>query len=113
MRFGNNDLDAVLLGARIREARERLRLSQGDLAAMVSKDQRAISEYENGVRKLAATDLVLFAKALEVPVMYFYEGGADEQDLDQVALSEFRRLTTSKAKQAAIDIIRILSSTLD
>ena len=39
--------------------------------------------------------------------------GADEQDLDQVALSEFRRLTTSKAKQAAIDIIRILSSTLD
>lgn len=113
MQSKDNDLDAVLLGIRIRKARERLRLSQGDLAEMVSKDQRAISEYENGIRKLAATDLVAFADALEVPVIYFYEGDVDEHDLDQVVLSEFHRLSTPKARHAAIDILRILSTMLD
>jgi len=110
MRYGHITLDPELLGARIRKARERMRMSQGELAAIVSKDQRAISEYENGVRKLAVTDLVVFAEALQVPVMYFFEGDADEQNLDAIVLSEFHRLPTSKAKQAAIDILRVLSS---
>ena len=48
-------MDATWLGFRIRQARERRGLSQEDLAAAVSKDQRAISEYEAGNRKLAVT----------------------------------------------------------
>ena len=42
-----SSVDARTFGARIREARERLRLSQEELAEAVSKDQAAISEYES------------------------------------------------------------------
>ncbi len=109
MRFGNTlILNAKLLGIRIRQARERLSISQEDFAVLVSKDQRAISEFENGKRKLSAIDLLTFAKILEVPLLYFYEGEITTEDMDHVLLSEFHRLPTSETKQAAIEMIRIL-----
>jgi transcriptional regulator with XRE-family HTH domain len=110
MRFEDSDLlDPVLLGMRIREARERLGLPQGELADLVSKDQRAISEYENGKRKLAAVDLPAFAEALDVPITYFYEGERSLQDLDRILLRTFNNLSSLKTKQIAIEIVRILS----
>jgi transcriptional regulator with XRE-family HTH domain len=113
MLFRGIELDPKQLGNRIRQARERLRISQDELAVMVSKDQRAISEYENGKRKLAATDLPAFAEALEVSILYFYEGESDTQDLDNIALSEFHRLSSPKARQVAIEIMRLLSEAID
>ena len=85
-------MDPQLLGVRIRQARERLGMAQDDLAAAVMKDQRAISEYEHGSRKLSATDLPLFAQALHVPLLYFYEGELTADDLDMMVLSQFHRL---------------------
>ena len=101
-----------LLGNRIRSARERLGLSQEELAAAVSKDQHAISQYENGKRKLSVTDLPAFARALKVPILYFYQGDAVLEDLDKVALDEFQRLPTPEAKQAAITLIRTMLDVL-
>ncbi len=98
-----------MLGARIRAARERLGLSQEQLAAAVSKDQGAISEYEIGKRRLSAVDLPALARALDVPLLYFYEGDILESDVDRLLLTEFRRLPTLEAKQAVIDIVRILA----
>ena len=105
-------LDPRLLGIRIRQGRERKGLSQDDLAIAVSKDQRAISEYENGHRKLSATDLPLFAKALNVSILYFYEDDLDIDDLDRALLIEFHRLPNLEIKQAAIGVIRVLSDTI-
>jgi transcriptional regulator with XRE-family HTH domain len=101
-------VDTKTLGGRIRDARERLALSQEDLAALVSKDQGAISEYESGKRRLSAHDLPAFAKALNVPLLYFFEGELRETDLDRLLLQEFSRLPTPEVKQAAIDIVRVL-----
>jgi len=104
-------VDPTVLGTRIREARERLGMSQEDFAVAVAKDQRAISEYERGKRKLPVTDLPTFAEVLGVPVLYFYEGELTHHDLDLVLLDEIRRLPTPEAKQAVIQIIRVLAST--
>ena len=109
MRFRNNNLDLALLGLRIREARERRGMSQEDLAAAVSKDQRAISEYEAGKRKLAVTDLPRFATVLDAPLMYFFEEDVSLQDLDAALLNHFHQLPTPEIRQAAIDILRIFS----
>ncbi len=99
MRFQNRRLlNQKLLGVRIREARERAGVSQEELANAVSKDQRAISEYENGRRKLSVTDLPAFARTLKVPVLYFYEGDVALQDTDQAMLDEFRRLPTEEQR---------------
>src|SRR5258708_3838299 len=114
MRFQNRLLlNQKLLGVRIREARERAGVSQEELASAVSKDQRAISDYENGRRKLSVTDLPAFARTFNVPVLYFYEGDIVLQDSDQAMLDEFRRLPTEEAKQAAIEIVRLFSATLE
>ena len=55
------------LGQRIRTAREAQGLSQEEFAARISRDQRAVSEYENGKRKITVTDLPRLAEVLGVP----------------------------------------------
>jgi transcriptional regulator with XRE-family HTH domain len=102
----------TVLGARIREARESVRMSQEELASLVHKDQRAISEYENGKRKLSATDVPVFANALNVPILYFYEDEVSLDDFDRAMLAELQRLPTSETKLAAIELVRVLSRAL-
>ncbi len=105
-------MDAKIIGRRIRKARERLGLSQDELAATVGRDQRTISEYENGKRKVSATDLPEFAKVLNVSVLYFYEEEATRNDLDEALLLEFQHLPTIEMKQAIIEAVRVISSAL-
>jgi transcriptional regulator with XRE-family HTH domain len=100
------------LGMRIRQARERRGLSQEAFASQLTRDQRAISEIENGKRRLAVTELSKIAALLEAPILYFFEGEVAEGDYDQALLSEFHQLPTNEAKQAAIEIVRILLNTI-
>lgn len=112
MRFENEIIvDAKSLGWRIRQARHQLRLSQEEFAALVAKDQRAISEYESGDRKLPATDLPLFSRILKVPISYFFEGENKAEALDEAMLSQFHRFPTQEARQAIVEIIRIMADT--
>jgi transcriptional regulator with XRE-family HTH domain len=114
MRFWNKPrLDAKTLGNLIRQARERQGLSQEDFAVLISRDQRAVSEYENGKRRIAVTDLPTFAEALGVPVIYFYGGTIDVDELDHALLTEFHRLSTHEAKLSAIKILQEFSSALE
>ncbi len=96
-----------VLGERIRQARERKGLSQEDLAALVARDQRAISEYEHGKRRISVTDLPTFARALDVPILYFFEGDLNPRDLDRTILDEFNRLRSDELRQYAIELIRV------
>lgn len=105
-------MDATILGERIRIARERLGLSQTQLARLVSKDQRAISEYEHGERRIAVTDLPTFAEALEVPVLYFFEGNITPEDLEHHIVSEFRRLPNKQAQEDAIELLKLFTEAL-
>jgi transcriptional regulator with XRE-family HTH domain len=101
-------LNQKALGLRIRQARERLRISQEEFAAFVSKDQRAISEYENGKRKLPAIDIPVFAKVLQVPLTYFFEEEGMAGELDAVLLEYFHQLANRETQAIAIQMIRLL-----
>ncbi|MBI5670655.1 MAG: helix-turn-helix transcriptional regulator [Chloroflexi bacterium] len=105
-------MDSKQFGARIRQARERLGMTQEELAERSDKDQRAISEYENGKRRLSAIDLPVLAKVLNVPMMYFFEGEATRHDFDLALLEEFNRLPTTEAKQSAIELLRVFSDAI-
>lgn len=100
------------LGLRIRHARERIGMSQEALAEQISRDQKAVSEYENGKRKLPATELPTLAGVLGVPVSYFFEGDFLIDDLDQLLLQEFHTLPTKADKQTAIQTVRLLSDAI-
>ncbi len=105
-------MNAKEFGSRIRKAREDRGLSQDELAALISKDQRAIYEYEAGKRRLAAIDLPTLARALGVSVAYFYEENIPADELDRVMLREFQRLPSLTAKRGMIELLRAFSDTL-
>jgi transcriptional regulator with XRE-family HTH domain len=106
-------VDGKLLGARIKQARERLQMSQEQLGEIVSRDQRAISEYENGKRRIAAIDLPLFAHALQVPLLYFYEGEQlSSSDQYQLFFEEFQQLPSLEAQRTAMELVRAFANYL-
>ena len=100
-------VDLDLFGARVRQARERRGLSQDELAELIHKDQRAISEYENGKRRLAAVDLPLLARVLDVSLLYFFEDDVNVHDLDRTLLEQFHELTP-QAKRLLIKIAKVV-----
>lgn len=106
-------MNPLLLGERIRIARERKGLSQEELAARIGRDQRAVSEYEHGKRRIAVVDLPTFARVLEVPLLYFFEGELQLEDLDSALLHQFRRLPTSQARASAVELLRVFSDAFE
>lgn len=99
-------MDLISLGKRLREARENAGLSQLELAHLLGRDQRAISDYESGKRKLAAADLPHFAQVLHVPIFFFFEEQPSYDDLDYAILDELHKLPTYETRQAALQVIR-------
>ncbi|WP_439633916.1 helix-turn-helix domain-containing protein [Glycocaulis sp.] len=65
------------VGIRIRLRRRVMQISQQALAAKVGITFQQLQKYENGVNRIGAGRLYELARALEVPVGYFYE------DVDQ------------------------------
>jgi len=112
MPFQDNLLVPSPIGQRIKKAREALGISQLELAMRLGRDQSAISSYEAGRRRLSADDIPLFAKELDVPIIYFYEDYDSPRDLEHQMLVAFESLSTAEAKRSAIQIVQILSETI-
>lgn len=101
------------IGTRIKQAREALGISQQELAERIDRDQSAISSYEAGRRRFPADDLPLFAEALEVPVMYFFEDLKTPDDLDHQILHVFNELPSVDAKRTAIQFVQLLGDVVN
>ncbi|HCY55393.1 MAG TPA: transcriptional regulator [Oceanicaulis sp.] len=61
------------VGIRIRLRRRVMQISQQALAAKLGITFQQLQKYENGVNRIGAGRLYELARALEVPVGYFYE----------------------------------------
>jgi transcriptional regulator with XRE-family HTH domain len=74
------------IGARMRLRRLTMSVSQERLAEMLGLTFQQVQKYEKGVNRVAASRLWDVAKALDVPVSYFFEGldgGADMQGVSE------------------------------
>jgi transcriptional regulator with XRE-family HTH domain len=108
--------DRKTLGARLREAREYLSLSQEEVAKAVGLTRPAISLVENGQRRVDAIELKKFAELYQRPVAEFTgdaEVGAKQpdniahlaraaaklSDTDRAELIRFAEFLSIKAKQ--------------
>ncbi|TFC75786.1 helix-turn-helix domain-containing protein [Cryobacterium sp. TMS1-20-1] len=67
-----DEINATTLGARIREARERAGLKQGDLSSLVALDRTAVSKIEAGTRKITALELSGIARVIGVRMSSFF-----------------------------------------
>lgn len=113
MQYTKDEIQAAI-GKRIRQAREWQQMSQADLGEQVGRNQRSISQIENAERLLSSADLPLFAEALDVSLLFFYEDVLPERapnaEVDQMLMAEFERLPTTASRQAAVNILRSLRS---
>ena len=60
------------VGLKIRDRRKELGLSQTDLGSEVGVSFQQMQKYEKGVNRIGASRLAAIAKALRVPVGYFF-----------------------------------------
>lgn len=66
------EVDGTVLGSRLRDARERAGLNQGELGSRVGLDRTAVNKIESGIRKVTALELSDIADALGVRMSSFF-----------------------------------------
>ena len=82
----DESVDRQRLGARLREAREYLGLSQDEVAKYLSIPRTALSHIESGQRRIDALELKKLAQLYKRPVVYFTgESQADAGMSEDVA----------------------------
>jgi len=62
------------LGRRIALRRQQLNMSAADLEKAISMVPGSVARFEAGRQSLNATQLFTLSRALDVPVLYFFEG---------------------------------------
>lgn len=97
-----------LIGNRIRQARERLGITQEELAFRIGSKQGAISKYESGSRAIHLSELPELARALEVPVAYLFGDIEPDEEMIQV----YNRLKP-EAKRLALAYLHMLEEQIN
>jgi transcriptional regulator with XRE-family HTH domain len=62
------------VGARMRERRIMLRLTQQEMAELIGVTNQQVHKYEQGINRIAVGRLHQIAQALDVEVGYFFKG---------------------------------------
>ncbi len=90
------------VGARIRERRIMLGLSQQQLAHLIGVTYQQAHKYERGLNRISAGRLYEIAQVLSVPVSWFFEGLSKE--MRPIELTQRQRMCLELARNfAAID----------
>jgi transcriptional regulator with XRE-family HTH domain len=91
------DIDRYV-GARIRERRIMLGLTQQQLADLIGVTYQQAHKYERGINRVSAGRLFEVAQVLSVPVNYFFDGLDEENDR---AISPRERMCLELARNFA------------
>lgn len=95
-----------LFGRRMREARERVGLTQEELAIRIGRAQNLISRYERGRQGIHISELPILAQALSVPIAYFFGESTASEEISAI----LERLTPpmqQAAKETLIDYMNL------
>src|SRR3982750_545860 len=68
----------IYVGARVKERRKALGISQEKLAEALGLTFQQVQKYERGANRVSASKLWEIARALKINVAYFYEGLEEE-----------------------------------
>jgi transcriptional regulator with XRE-family HTH domain len=106
------------VGARIRERRIMLGLTQQQLADLIGVTYQQAHKYERGINRVSAGRLFEIARALSAPITYFYEGigqeGPRQVTPHQRMLLEiarnFAEIRNEKHQEAVSQLARALAS---
>ena len=107
------------VGGRMRERRIMLGLTQQRFAEMIGVSYQQAHKYERGVNRISAGRLFEVARALGVPLTYFYEGFGGEgprqitphQRMLLEIARNFAEIRSEKQQEAVSRLVRALAST--
>ncbi len=95
------EIDRVI-GAKIRMRRGEIGMTQTQLAQKIGVTFQQVQKYELGTNRVGGSRLDGIAKALEVPVSYFFEQTADDMEVAQGSLLHTRGAVSLLKAYAAI-----------
>ena len=106
------------VGARIRERRIMLGLSQQQLAEMIGVTYQQAHKYERAINRVSAGRLFEIARVLSAPISYFYEGVGEEgprqiiphQRMLLEIARNFAEIRNEKHQEAVSQLARALAS---
>ena len=75
----NGIVSSSEIGNRIRTRRHQLSLTQEELATVLDVSYQQVQRYESGRDRLNVEKLQIAAKALSVPIWYFFRPSGDEE----------------------------------
>ena len=104
-------MNETQIGKRLKALREARGLTQGELGAIVQREQQEISNWERHGRILAR-DLPMLAKALQVPIMAFFGNeGTQAPEADQYpvdwALQAASAYLSEEARAQLVAFLRV------
>ena len=102
-------MDYKALGKRVREERQRLHLTQAELAESIDISDTYMGAIERGERSLTLDTLVRLVKRLGVTVDYMLADSVSDSDPN--ILEQFRQITDGQPlerKQLAISVLRTI-----
>ncbi|WP_120006284.1 helix-turn-helix domain-containing protein [Teichococcus vastitatis] len=107
------------VGARIRERRLMLGLSQQQLASMIGVTYQQAHKYERGLNRISAGRLFEIAMVLAVPVSWFFEGLQEDGESQPLGMRQrmclelarnFAQITNEKHQEALSQMARALAA---
>jgi transcriptional regulator with XRE-family HTH domain len=106
-----------LVGARLRERRIMLGLTQGELAERLGITHQQLHKYELAINRISAARLFLCARELNTPLEFFFQ---EEQTLDQprrrlsLTFSQlFNEIPDDHLQRALVEVTRMLAQSRD
>jgi transcriptional regulator with XRE-family HTH domain len=107
------------VGARVRERRIMLGMTQEQLAFSLGVTYQQAHKYEKGINRVSAGRLFEIARVLNVPIGYFYEGlgeegGPQEAPRERMMLEiarNFAAITDERQQEAVSQLARALAGT--
>ena len=111
------DVDRYV-GARIRERRIMLGLTQQQLADLIGVTYQQAHKYERGINRVSAGRLFEVAQVLSVPVNYFFDGLDQENDRaisprERMCLElarNFAQIPNERHQEALSQLARVLAT---
>ena len=96
----------VQVGARVRQRRTLLGMSQTHLDKAVGLTFQQVQKYENGANRISASRLYEFAKVLDVPVAFFFEAMPKEATKPSAKAAPPPKTKDDLTKRETLELVR-------
>jgi transcriptional regulator with XRE-family HTH domain len=95
---------------RMRQRRVEMGMSQLELAGLLGINDRQLSKYESGTNRVSAARLYEIARALEVPVGWFYRAETEPAEVPSAVVrtlvKSYASLTSVRDRATLLEIVK-------